>query len=167
MLIDNQTVYDNGNRMSHSAIFSNPDQALIHRFLHEGGHPLPFDANPMARALGSQLLSTDTGQGCVQLAFEPDPLFIQGTGVLQGGAVTAMLDFAMAFAALARLPVGQSCATVNLNTAFLRPAPQGLYLAVGEVERAGRSMVFTHARLLRASDRTVVATATSTLAVIG
>ncbi|HPP99180.1 MAG TPA: PaaI family thioesterase, partial [Ottowia sp.] len=100
------------------------------------------------------------------LAFAPDPLFIQGTGVLQGGAVTAMLDFAMAFATLAALPVGGSCATVNLNTAFLRPAPRGRYLAVGEVERRGRQLAFTHARLLREDDGQTVATATSTLALV-
>jgi uncharacterized protein (TIGR00369 family) len=144
--------------------FANPDQALIHRFIDGGGQPIPFDANPMARALGAELHAADLQAGTVALAFEPDPLFIQGTGVLQGGAVTAMLDFAMAFATLAHLPVGGSCATVNLNTAFLRPAPQGRYLAEGEVERRGRQLAFTHARLLRADDRQVVATATSTLA---
>ena len=118
------------------------------------------------RALGAELRAADLTAGTVELAFAPDPLFIQGTDVLQGGAVTAMLDFAMAFATLAQLPVGASCATVNLNTAFLRPAPQGRYLAHGEVERRGRQLAFTHARLLREADRQVVATATSTLAVL-
>ena len=146
--------------------FANPDQALIHRFIDAGSRPMPFDANPMARALGAELRAADLITGRVELAFEPDPLFIQGTGVLQGGAVTAMLDFAMAFAALAQLPVGASCATVNLNTAFLRPAPQGRYIAFGEVERRGKQLAFTHARLLRAQDRQVVATATSTLALL-
>ncbi|WOP15157.1 PaaI family thioesterase [Ottowia sp. SB7-C50] len=146
--------------------FANPDQALIHRFIDGGARPIPFDANPMARALGAELRAADLQAGRVELAFAPDPLFIQGTGVLQGGAVTAMLDFAMAFATLAHLPVGASCATVNLNTAFLRPAPQGHYLATGEVERRGRQLAFTHARLMRLEDRVVVATATSTLAVM-
>ncbi len=146
--------------------FANPDQALIHRFIDGGGVPIAFDANPMARALGAELRAADLAAGTVALAFAPDPLFIQGTGVLQGGAVTAMLDFAMAFATLVQLPVGASCATVNLNTAVLRPAPQGRYLAHGEVERRGRQLAFTHARLLREADRQVVATATSTLAVL-
>lgn len=144
--------------------FTNPDQALIHRFIEGGCAPMPFDANPMARALGAALHAADLQAGTVELAFAPDSLFIQGTGVLQGGAVTAMLDFAMAFATLAHLPIGASCATVNLNTAFLRPAPQGRYLAIGEVERRGKQLAFTHARLLRATDRQVVATASSTLA---
>ena len=146
--------------------FSNPDQALIHRFIADGSRPMAFDANPMARALGAELRAADLQAGTVTLAFAPDPLFIQGTGVLQGGAVTAMLDFAMAFATLAALPVGGSCATVNLNTAFLRPAPRGRYLAVGEVERRGRQLAFTHARLLHEGDGQTVATATSTLALV-
>lgn len=146
--------------------FTNPDQALIHRFIEGGSRPIPFDANPMAVALGAELRAADLSAGRVELAFAPQPLFIQGAGVLQGGAVTAMLDFAMALATLAQLPVGASCATVNLNTVFLRPAPQGCYIAVGEVERRGKQIAFTHARLLRQEDGQVVATATSTLAVV-
>ncbi|NZA02330.1 hypothetical protein H0I39_12230 [Ottowia beijingensis] len=42
----------------------------------------------------------------------------------------------------------------------------GRYIAVGEVERRGRQLAFTHARLLREEDRAVVATATSTLALV-
>ena len=145
--------------------FTNPDQALIHRFIEGGGKPIPFDANPMARALGAELRAADLETGTVELAFAPESLFIQGTGVLQGGAVTAMLDFAMAFATLANLPMGASCATVNLNTAFLRPAPQGRYLAFGAVDRRGKQLAFTQARLLRSDDQQVMATATSTLAV--
>lgn len=127
---------------------------------------MPIDSNPMAIALSASLMMVEPDAGRVELAFEPAPLFIQGTNVLQGGAIAAMLDFAMAFATLANVPVGQSCATVNLGTVFLRPAPKGLYLASGEVTRRGRTLAFTQATLMRAEDRIVVATATSTLAII-
>ncbi len=146
------------------AEFANPDQALIHRFVEAGCSPLPFDANPMARALGAELRAADLKTGRIELAFFPEPQFIQGTGVLQGGALTSMLDFAMAFATLALLPRGSSCATVNLTAAFLRPAPAGHYLAIGEVERRARQLAFTHARLVRLEDGHTVVTATSTLA---
>jgi len=75
--------------------FSNPDQALIQRFLASDRQPMAFDANPMAVALGASLLAVDVEAGRVELRFAPQGLFIQGTGVLQGGAVTAMLDFAI------------------------------------------------------------------------
>lgn len=146
--------------------FGNPDQALIHRFVQQGGGAMPIDSNPMAKALRSTLLRVDRERGEVDIGFEPDDLFIQGTGVLQGGAVTAMLDFAMAFATLASLPPQASCATVNLNTSFLRPAPQARYIATGTVDRCGKTLAFTQARLAHADTRQIVATATSSLAVL-
>ncbi len=147
-------------------VFGNPDQALIHRFLESGGTAMPIDSNPMAQALHSTLLRVDRERGGVDIGFEPADLFIQGTGVLQGGAVTAMLDFAMAFATLASLPPQASCATVNLNTSFLRPAPQGRYIATGTVDRCGKALAFTQARLVRADTGQLVATASSSLAVL-
>lgn len=145
--------------------FSNADQALIHRFLQGDGSPLAIDSNPFARALRSELHVVDQGRQRVVIAFDPDPLFIQGTGVLQGGAVSAMLDFAMAFAVLARVPIGVSCATVNMTSSFLRAAPRGRYRAVGEIERCGKTLAFAHARLSRCDENeTLVATASSTLA---
>ena len=147
-------------------VFGNPDQALIHRFVQSGLVALPIDSNPMAQALGSTLLRVDRERGEVDIRFEPADLFIQGTGVLQGGAVTAMLDFAMAFATLASLPPQASCATVNLSTSFLRPAPQGRYIATGTVDRCGKAMAFTQARLVRADTGQLVATASSSLAVV-
>ena len=125
--------------------FGNPDQALIHRFLQQGGGAMPINSNPMAKALQSTLLKVDRERGEVEIGFEPGDLFIQGTGVIQGGAVTAMLDFAMAFATLAALPGEASCATVNLNTSFLRAAPQGRYMALGLVERQAKTLAFARA----------------------
>ena len=145
--------------------FSNADQALLHAFLKNPDHPLPI-SNPMALALGAELCAADPRAGTVKLAFQPQALFIQGTDVLQGGAVSAMLDFAMAFATLADLPIGYSCATINLSTSFLRPAPAGRYIAVGEIERRGRQLSFTRAQLFREGHDQVVSTATSTLMVL-
>lgn len=147
-------------------VFGNPDRALIHRFAMQAGTAMPIDSNPMAQALGATLARVDLTRGEVDIGFAPADLFLQGTGVLQGGAVTAMLDFAMAFVTLAHLPPQASCATVNLNTSFLRPAPQGSYLATGVLERCGKTLAFTQARLVRVDTGQVVATATSSLAVV-
>ncbi|MDR1968702.1 MAG: PaaI family thioesterase [Burkholderiaceae bacterium] len=148
----------------HAPGFSNPDQALIHAFLARGGQPMPMDANPLARALHCELLEVDRARARIAIEFEPDALFIQGTGVLQGGAVSAMLDFAMAFAVLAQAPLGASCATVTMNTSFQRPAPQGRYRAEGEVERLGKTMAFARAQLFNSDAGTLIASASSSLA---
>jgi uncharacterized protein (TIGR00369 family) len=145
----------------------NPDWIDLQRFIREGQAAATLTHNPMSDALGMRMEQVDLAKGEITLSFEPQGLFIQGAGVLQGGAVSAMLDFAMAFAVMAGLPEGQSCATSSLNISFLRPAPKGRYIAVGETEKRGKALAFTSARLFQegASDR-VVATATSLLALI-
>jgi uncharacterized protein (TIGR00369 family) len=145
----------------------NPDWIDLQRFIGEGQSASRLTSNPMSDALGMRMEAVDLAKGEITLSFEPQALFIQGAGVLQGGAVSAMLDFAMAFAVMATLPAGQSCATSSLNISFLRPAPKGRYVAVGETERRGKALAFTRARLFQegASER-IVATATSLLALI-
>jgi uncharacterized protein (TIGR00369 family) len=145
----------------------NPDWIDLQRFIREGPAAATLTCNPMSDALGLRMEQVDLAKGEITLSFEPQGLFIQGAGVLQGGAVSAMLDFAMAFAVMAGLPEGQSCATSSLNISFLRPAPKGRYIAIGETEKRGKALAFTRARLFQegASDR-VVATATSLLALI-
>jgi uncharacterized protein (TIGR00369 family) len=129
------------------------------------GDAAVLQGNPMAAALRTRVVSAQPDQ--VLLEFEPPESFTQGTGVLQGGAVTAMLDFAMAFATLTGVPPGGSCASVTLNVAFLRPSPAGRYQAEGRLERRGRSMAFAQARLTALDTQTLVATATSALAITG
>ncbi len=144
------------------------DRAAILAFAAGNREPTAVGANPMAQALGMRLLEVDDGRGVVLLDFEPAAQFVQGTGVLQGGAVAGMLDFAMAFATLATLGAAQSCATVNMTTSFLRAAPPGRYRARGEIQRRGRTMAFVRAELTAGHDpQTTIATATSVLAIIG
>lgn len=147
---------------------TNPDQAVLHRFIETGPiKGLELAANPLAQALGTRIMRVDARAGEVELTFAPPAFFIQGAGVLQGGAVSAMLDFAMAFAVLAALPAGRTCATVNLNVAFVRAAPQGRYTAIGQIERQGRQWAFTRASLFpdNALDK-LVASASSTLSIL-
>ena len=145
----------------------NPDQVAMKRFALDAGVQVDFAANPFAKALGTRVIAVDLEAGMVRLAFSPDGIFVQGAGVLQGGAISAMLDFAMAFALLAVLPEGQTCSTANANVSFLRPAPRGDYVAVGEITRRGSRLAFARAGVFPADapDR-LVATATSTLAII-
>lgn len=143
----------------------NPDKVLLDS--HRPGDVLGFEAKeqPFARALGAQLIAVDAVNGIVRLRFTPGQEFIQGMGVVQGGAVSAMLDFAMGFAGLAMMEAGFFITTATLNVAFLRAAPAGVYEATGLVERRGRSLIFARGEL-RMQAGTLVATGTSSLAVV-
>jgi uncharacterized protein (TIGR00369 family) len=143
---------------------NNPDFALVHRFIKDNPGPLPVVSNPLGETLRAALTGVDAATGRVTLRFEPGPQFLQGNGVIQGGVVAAMLDFAMAFAAHAKAPANSVGGTMSMNVNFLRPALPGAYIGTGRVTRLGTRVAFLDSELARETDGAVVATATSVMA---
>lgn len=143
----------------------NEDQILIRDFQSKKIAHAPIASSPLADALGGRISAVDPDNNWIELTFEPGEFFFQAEQVIQGGATATMLDFAMAFAALAVVQDGQSVATANLNIAYLRAAKAGRLRAIAEIERRGRTLIFTRAKLIQDGE-VVVATGTSTLSVI-
>ncbi len=130
----------------------NTDRDLVLELSKSGHLPAPLTSNPLARELDGELLELATDRGLAVLAFKPPARFAQGSGMLQGGIVTALLDFAMAFAAHAKLTgEPRGFATASMNVQFLRPAPPARYIALGRIVRAGRKLLFAAAKLVRAA----------------
>lgn len=144
----------------------NPDHVAILDFLAGDRTPVKLTANPFVEALGGELVDADAEKGVVALAFEPGPQFLQGAGVVQGGATTAMLDFALAFAGLTRVPLGTVFGTVSMTVHFMRPVTPGRYIARGKVSRQGSRMIFADAELIKeGGDDRAVASATGVMAI--
>jgi uncharacterized protein (TIGR00369 family) len=91
------------------------------------------------------VLEADGQRGFVRLQFEPQPLFGNHFGNIQGGFSVAMIDALLSIAVYvhtrAFLP------TIEIKTSFLAPAAIGVCVGEGVVLRAGRSVVFSEARL--------------------
>jgi uncharacterized protein (TIGR00369 family) len=141
----------------------NTDRALIREFVHGGARPLAITSNPLAHDLGGSILELDCERGACVLAFEPAARFVQGAHVLQGGILATMLDFAMAFAAHAKLTEERAFSTATLTVNLLRPATPARYLARGHIVRQGRSYLFAAAELSRHDSAELVATASAVL----
>jgi uncharacterized protein (TIGR00369 family) len=145
----------------------NPEQALL-RHARDALRDLPVWvpvlASPIAAALGARIARVGAATHRVEVDFEPGPEFVQGAGVVLGGALAALLDLTLGYAALASLADGLTVATATLNVSFLGTAHAGVLRATGEVERTDRRMVFAAARVCDAEGR-LVATASSALAV--
>ncbi len=90
----------------------------------------------------------------------------QGNGVVSGGTMAAMLDSAIAAAVLSTLKPGETCTTISLTVNMLRPAMMGRLYVRAEVDKLGLRVAFAHGKLLN-EDRVPLATASSSLAVIG
>jgi acyl-coenzyme A thioesterase PaaI-like protein len=75
-----------------------------------------------------------------------------------------MLDFAMAFAAFARLVPDVSVGSATLTINFMKPLP-GLLIARGRVVRMGSRLIFAEAEL-SADTSNLTAAATTVMAVV-
>lgn len=142
---------------------NNPDRERLRAFMRDPATPLVFDSSPLLAALGTTLVAG--GEGRIVLDFKPAALFRQGAGVVQGGAVSAMLDFAIAAAVMTKIDAETHFATASLTVSFLAPVREGILRAEAEVDRIGRRNGFAHASL-RDGANNVLATASSVLTLI-
>lgn len=145
----------------------NPDHALLLDFARRpGGEPVVIATNPLALDLGAMLIAADAQAGTLTMGFTPDARFVQGNGVVQGGIVAAMLDFATAFAVLLQLPPERSAVTAELNLQFMRAAKAGRFVADARVRRLGGTLAFAEASLRSEGDDKEIAAATAVLPVL-
>jgi uncharacterized protein (TIGR00369 family) len=127
------------------------------------GPPLQM-TDALARSLKGAVLELDPEAGVSVLRFEPDESFKQGGGVIHGGIIATMLDYALALAAFSRVREGQSFATVSLTTHYLRQVLPGPHLARARLDRLGGKLIFASAELRREDEDAPLATATAVMA---
>lgn len=146
----------------------NKDQVMLAELVREGVPEggVDFGASPICERLCARVLALDVAAGTIDLKFKAGEEYVHGWGTVQGGIIVAMLDFAMAMAVLAGLEKGQSIATSNINTEYLRPAPPGDFRATAEIIRKGRRLAFARAELFDANGKHV-ASATTTNVITG
>ena len=142
-------------------------RGAIARFESPNPKPLAIRQMPFAEALGATILNLDLQRRWLRARYFCGPEYLQGAGVLQGGALATMLDLSMAFVSLAVLPAELNCATAQLNVHYLRPAFPGEFHAESEVEKLGRRVLFNRATVSSADDGEVVASATAVFTVLG
>ncbi len=136
---------------------------ILQAFL-KAGAPLAM-TDPLAVSLKGAILEMDAEAGRAVLAFEPDGGFLQGGGVVQGGVVIAMLDYAMALAAFSRLQPGASFGTASMTGHFLKPVLPGRHIARATLDRMGARMIFASAQLFKDGSDAPLATGTAVMAV--
>ena len=119
----------------------------------------------MAALGGGRVLEADGELGRSLLEFTCKPEMCHSGGVAQGGFVTGWIDSAMAHAAVDGYADGDGVVTVEINVRVFEPAPPGIVIAEGWIERAGKQTVFTEGRLPD-SDGEVLAKGTSTIRLV-
>ena len=98
------------------------------------------------------------GRACLPAGFVGDT----NTGVIHGGAVTAMLDESCGMAVQLALDGSRAIATLDLRIDYQKPATPGLDIKAHSVcYRTTRSIAFVRATAYQESEDEPVATATS------
>ncbi len=139
---------------------SNPDVVALREFLAD---PVPrsMESSPLLVALAARLEAWHAERKELTMRFSPDGMFRQGAGLIQGGAVASMLDFAMVFAAMAVLSGRHAAVTTSLTTNLIGTGSTPEVIVRGRVLRAGRGAIFSEGDMF--SDARLVATASATL----
>ena len=105
-----------------------------------------FAGIPHNRALGVEIVETDASGAVFRLPYDPKLVGNPDSGVLHGGAITALLDAASGAAVFLVLPEPVPIATLDLRIDYLRPAEPGRAVtAHATCYKVTRNVAFTRA----------------------
>jgi uncharacterized protein (TIGR00369 family) len=139
----------------------NPDRAAIAAFINGAAEDSFIDSSPLLKALKCQIV--EASEKRIRLRFQPDAAYVQGNGVVCGGIVATMLDFALAFAGLTTCEKGETAVSIGLNVNYLGPVLPGPVVVDANLATNGFRIAQAEAKLF-GRDGAVLATATSPLA---
>jgi uncharacterized protein (TIGR00369 family) len=125
-----------------------------------------IEALPHSHALGMRLESIGEGSATITMPYDTRLVGDPTTGVIHGGAVSALMDTACGASVMSHPQAGFSTATLNLRIDYMRPATPGQMIRTrAECHHVTRSVAFVRAVATDEDESRPVAMATGAFTV--
>jgi len=123
---------------------------------------------PHAGALSMSLTDVGDGEAVITMPYDARLVGDPETGVIHGGAVSALMDTCCGAAVMLHPAAGMGTATIDLRIDYMRPArPQADLIADGHCYKLTRTIAFVRALAHDGDPDDPVATAQAAFALIG
>ena len=127
-----------------------------------------IEALPHCKALGMTLESIGAGEAALSMPYDPRFVGDPATGVIHGGAVSALMDTCSGAAVMSHPDGPMATATIDLRIDYMRPATPGQRIsAKASVYHITRTVAFVRATATDEDTDRPVATATGAFTVEG
>ena len=127
-----------------------------------------IQAIPHSKALGMKLVDLGDGYAVIEMPYDERFVGDPETGVIHGGAVSALMDTCCGAAVMTHPDAPMSTATIDLRIDYMRPATPGQRLRTrAECYHMTRSVAFARATTFDEDEERPVASATGAFAAGG